>query len=156
MKGDITALKVTIIRNEHSDCARGGEGCGVCSSLKSDYKITEETDPEREKDTSKLLKTGAKKVYWLRVRENAVLPAMEKLLNEKDLSGPVICESNSLMKYIKPSLFLLLEASGEAMKKKSALDVEDKADLIIETTAESSNFDVSRLNFSDSRWSIQS
>ena len=154
MKGEVIALKVTIIKNDHSGCARGSAGCGVCSSLKSDYEISEETDPHRAKDTSSLLAAGAEKVFWLRVKEYAVYEAMKEFLSINKISGPVICESNSIMKYISPSVFILLKAQGEDSRKKTALSVENKADLIIETTAESSNFDFSRLSYSKGHWSI--
>lgn len=155
-KKDIIALKVTIIKEGRDICPRGGSGCGVCTSLEKDFEISEEKDSSQNKDTSKMLDAGAVKVYWLRVRENAVIAGMEALLKGLDKSKPVICESNSLMKYINPSLFILLRAKGEEIKKKSALSVENKADLIIETTINSSNFDFSKLDFSDNGWSITS
>ena len=156
MNGNITALKVTVIRDEQFNCPRGGSGCGVCSSLESDFEITEELDKNTGKDTSELLDAGAKRVLWLRVRENAVIQGMEELLKQIDPSQPVICESNSIIKSISPSFFLLLKATREKNKKKSALTVEDRADLIIETDVDSSNFNFSRLDFRDSSWILKS
>ena len=156
MNGNITALKVTVIKNEKFNCPRGGRSCGVCSSLESDFEISEEHNKNTGKDTSELLRAGAKRVLWLRVRENAVIKGMEELLKQIETSTPVICESNSIMKSITPSLFLLLKAEGEQKKKKSTLAVEGRADLIIETKADSSNFDFSNLQFTGSKWIINS
>ena len=64
---DITGIKVTTIRAKDGECPRGGQGCGVCSSLDEDFDIMEETDSDTEKDTSRLLAAGAKRVFWLRV-----------------------------------------------------------------------------------------
>ncbi|MBI9097321.1 MAG: hypothetical protein JEY91_02535 [Spirochaetaceae bacterium] len=152
MNGNITALKVTVIKNEQFNCPRGGRSCGVCSSLESDFEISEEHNKNTGKDTSELLRAGAKRVLWLRVRENAVTKGMEELLKQIEILQPVICESNSIMKSVTPSLFFLLQAKSEQIKKKTALVVEDRADLIIRTDAESSNFDFSRLNFKNSQW----
>ena len=65
----ITAIKITVIRSDESrgSCPRGGSGCGVCSSLEGEYDITEETDRDGSKDTSRLLRAGANHVFWLRV-----------------------------------------------------------------------------------------
>jgi len=39
---DIIGIKVTTIKDKDGQCPRGGEGCGVCSSLEGVYCITEE------------------------------------------------------------------------------------------------------------------
>jgi len=62
----IAALKVTTVTRNDGTCPRGGEGCGVCSSLKSDYLITEETDADSSKDTCRMLAAGALSGLWAR------------------------------------------------------------------------------------------
>ena len=118
MNGNITAFKVTVIKDDRLVCPRGGTGCGVCTSLETDFEISEERDSCSGKDTSKLLEAGAEKVYWLRVKESAVLKGMKELMKKIDPEKPVVCESNSLMKYITPSLFFILKAKNEESKKK--------------------------------------
>ena len=50
-QNEVTGVKVTTIADEKGRCPRGGKGCGVCSSLKGDWCITEETDGPADKDT---------------------------------------------------------------------------------------------------------
>lgn len=152
--GLLTALKVTIIKENSSGCSRGGEGCGVCTSLKKPFEITEETDKSLQKDTARLLKAGASRVIWLRVRENALQQGLSALLEELEPGQPVLCESNSLVSYINPGLFLLLKARGEERKKDSARLVEDRANLIIETDPEGSDFDLSRICHGSEGWKL--
>ena len=64
---NITGIKVTTIKDEDGRCPRGGEGCGVCSSLEGVYHITEELNRNSGKDTARLLAAGASRVFWLRV-----------------------------------------------------------------------------------------
>src|SRR4030042_3331361 len=64
-KMEITGLKVTTIKERNGECPRGGRGCGVCSALKENYLLTEEHSTKGKKDTALLLKSGAKKVFWL-------------------------------------------------------------------------------------------
>lgn len=154
---ELWALKVTIIKEGIVGCPRGGEGCGVCTSLNGAFDIQEEWSRESGKDTSQLLNAGAVKVLWLRVRENSVFEGLEALLSQIPEGIPVICESNSLVKYASPGLFFLLKARGEEKKKQSAQKVEHKADKIIETTPEGADFDLSKIDFDSSRgWFLRS
>ena len=59
--------KVTTIADRRGPCPRGGQGCGVCSSLAGDYQITEERAEAGGKDTQRMLAAGAHRAYWLRV-----------------------------------------------------------------------------------------
>ena len=63
----IVGVKVTAVASKDRSCPRGGQGCGVCSSMEGEYWITEETARGSGKDTGRLLAAGADKVYWLRV-----------------------------------------------------------------------------------------
>lgn len=152
--GKLIALKITVISKESRGCAHGGEGCGVCSSLDSDFIITEEKDSEGIKDTSQLLAEGAQKVFWLRVRDDAVKEGLKALLERFDSSMPVLCESNSIVKYIDPGLYIQLKAKDRRGIKKSASALKDQADFILETTPEGADFDVSLLSYSDRSWKL--
>lgn len=153
-QGNILAVKITVVSQEH-DCPHGDEGCGVCSSLCSPFEITEETDSTGDKDTSKLLKAGAVKVYWMRVSKGAVRSGLEALSRILDLSIPVLCESNSIVHYIEPGLYIQLKALGRRGNKKSARVLAERADLIVETTPEGADFNFSSLLWSTEGWSLQ-
>ena len=64
---NITGIKVTTIKDKDGQCPRGGEGCGVCSSLEGKFYITEEADGSSGKDTARILQAGASRVFWIRV-----------------------------------------------------------------------------------------
>ncbi len=63
---NIIGIKVTTIGEVKGNCPRGEVGCGVCPSLKGDFSITEETDSQSDKDTCRMLASGAARVFWLR------------------------------------------------------------------------------------------
>ncbi|MBN2657755.1 MAG: hypothetical protein JXR86_11900 [Spirochaetales bacterium] len=152
--GTLQAVKITVISKEHR-CPHGDGGCGVCSSLHASYEITEETVREGHKDTSKLLKAGASRVYWLRVSREAVPEGLEALLSILDPKLPVLCESNSIVRTVKPGLYIQLRPRGRKGMKQSAADLSEKADIIIETTPEGADFDFSRLCHTPEGWSIK-
>lgn len=129
---DVIGLKVTIIKRGHTGCPRGENGCGVCTSLRGNYEIEIEKDNTRSKDTSKMLSAGAKKVYWIRVYEDFVIEAIHKFYELISIKTVIICESNSIRKYVLPGLFIMLDTeTPQKQKKKSALDVIDKANIVL-------------------------
>jgi hypothetical protein len=135
-QNNVIGIKITVIKEADGKCPRGGEGCGVCSSLKSKFKITEELNFEKNKDTSKMLRSGALKVYWLRVLAQHLDEGVESLFDEvhKNNSGSLIyiCESNSARNAIAPGLFLVLKRKGSDYMKESCRKIIGFADKIIE------------------------
>ena len=47
--------------------------------------------------------------------------------------GPILCESNTLRKYVEPGLFILVRRQGDAPCKESALEVAHLADCVTVT-----------------------
>ena len=152
---DITGIKVTTIKAKDGQCPRGGQGCGVCSSLDGDFYITEETDSNSKKDTARLLAAGAKRVFWLRILKKRLKEGLTALL---DIIGPdavTICESNSLRQVVEPGLFLMVKARNLKSWKSSARDVKDYADEIIVTGPIGFDSDLDRIKLTDRKWTLQ-
>ena len=109
-KHNIIGVKVVAIeRSEAESCPRGGIGCGVCTSLRSDFEITEEHELTPSKDTSRMLLAGASKVFFLKVDKNCLEKGFEALLKLIPDDALVICESNSIRKVFEPGLFLVIK-----------------------------------------------
>ena len=153
---DIVAIKVTTINEKDGQCPRGGEGCGVCSSLEGVYSIAEETDIASGKDTGKLLAAGASRVFWLRVLKTHLQEGLAALL---DIVGPEvtsICESNSLRHEVEPGVFLVVERKGANTWKPSALEVKQHADRIVVSDGISFDLDIGRIRLEGGKWLLQS
>ncbi|HJO94784.1 MAG TPA: molybdenum cofactor guanylyltransferase [Victivallales bacterium] len=148
----VVAVKVTTVKESNGKCPRGGDGCGVCSSLLGEYSITEETDAESKKDTSRMLRAGADKVYWLRVLSTGLMNGFKELLakihkeNGTDLC--IVCESNSLRKVLKPGIFLVLNRAGNEKIKPSCKEVMHYADKFINLISVEKGFDADLEDFS--------
>ncbi len=128
----VVALKVTTIQEKNGKCIRGGEGCGVCSSLKGNFEITEELNSANNKDTSLLLAAGAEKVYWLKTLKNNMYEGFEAFITQIPKNTLIVCESNSLRKVVNPGVFVMIKNAKDSQMKKSASEVIDQADIIIE------------------------
>jgi len=151
---DIVGIKVTTIKDKDGQCPRGGEGCGVCSSLEGNFSITEETNRTSGKDTSRLLAAGASLVFWIRVLKEHLVEGITAL---RDLIGPEavsICESNSLRQVVEPGLFLMARKNDSNAWKSSARDVIKYADRIV--VSDGSSFDLApdRIKLADGKWTL--
>lgn len=128
----IIALKVTASDSKDGKCPRGGIGCGVCTNIKGNYELIEEKNIKSDKDTSILLMSGAENVYWLKVLKTHIDEGIRYFLSRIPENTLIICESNTLRNVVKPGVFIMLKNTQNSSIKKSASEVIDKADLIIE------------------------
>ncbi|HUU19702.1 MAG TPA: NTP transferase domain-containing protein [Sedimentisphaerales bacterium] len=152
---DIIGIKVTTIKDKDGQCPRGGEGCGVCSSLEGVYCITEETDSSSGKDTARLLSAGASRVFWLRVLKEHLQEGITALL---DIIGPdavSICESNSLRQVVEPGLFLMVRNRNLKIWKSSAQQVKKYANRIVVSDGSRFDFDLDRIKLLNNKWTLQ-
>lgn len=74
------------------------------------YSIFEETDPETQKDTSRMLRAGAGHVYFAKVTDKDLTEAFTKIMNYIPECTPVVCESPALRQYIMPGLFVIMKS----------------------------------------------
>jgi hypothetical protein len=115
------------------------------------YMIVEEKDDVSGKDTSKLIRAGARKAYLVHGNEEFVIDAFLKLFITFPANQPVICESAGLAYHIKAGLLILLKRDG--YDKKNIFDqLKDKADLIITSDGQQFDIDVSCIRFKDGKW----
>jgi len=128
---DIIRIKVTTIKEREGQCPRGGQGCGVCSSLDGNFCITEETGVNSGKDTARLLAAGASRVLWLRVMKTHLKEGLAALLDKIGPDAVSLCESNSLRQVVKPGLFLMVRGKDPRMWKSSADAVKKYADKVV-------------------------
>lgn len=152
---DIVGIKVTTIDERDGQCPRGGEGCGVCSSLEGVYLITQETDPASAKDTARLLAAGAGRVYWLRVLRAHIEEGFAALMEVVGPYATSICESNSLRRVVEPGLFFVAERKGVKTWKPSALEVKQYADRIVISDGSSFDLDIDRIVLDNGKWSLR-
>ncbi|QGP76446.1 hypothetical protein [Tetragenococcus halophilus] len=103
----IVALKIITISGKRGVCQRGTVGCGICTSISSGYELVKEQHIQGKKDTMQLLKAGAEKVYLLKAFEEHLQAGFLDFLKQVSADAMIVCESNSLRKYIRPGLFIM-------------------------------------------------
>ncbi|MBK1810418.1 hypothetical protein JHL18_07185 [Clostridium sp. YIM B02505] len=128
----IIALKITTIEHKNGKCPRGGEGCGICTNVEDNFELIEEINPDKNKDTSLLLSAGADKVYWLKCLNDHLEEGIEYFMSKVSKDALIICESNRLRNVVLPGSFVMIKNICNDSIKKSAGEVIDKADYILE------------------------
>jgi hypothetical protein len=83
----------------------------VSKSEKKGYSIYEETNTDTSKDTSRMLHSGANKVYFSKVWDNQLPDVFNEIMEFIPANVPVICESPSLRNYIEPGVFIIMTSN---------------------------------------------
>jgi molybdopterin-guanine dinucleotide biosynthesis protein A len=151
----VVGLKVTTIRECGGRCPRGGDGCGVCSSLGEPFLFSEERDPAGTKDTSRLLRAGAARVLWLRVQSAHLEAGLRAVLAEIPADELVVCESNAVRQVLVPGLFLALRRAGVTEAKPSYAEVVQHADRVVELTPAGFDLDPAEIVVIGQRWCMR-
>ena len=127
----IFGVKVIPIDKNEGNCHRDIDTCGLCNSLTGDYKIIEDRDEGSQKDTSRMLKAGARRVFLLLVDKNSLEKGMEAILAAIPEGSLIIIESNTIRKVIEPGLFLVINKLTDQTVKPSCTEVIQYADKIV-------------------------
>ncbi len=123
-------LAVKITQYGHGICSANGEPCD-CVTADHASAITEERDRSGETDTSRFLVAGAQRVLWVRTQQGFLAEAMPRLRQEMEKAANVILESNSVMRFVRPDLYLVVLDPATEDFKGSAREYLDRADGVI-------------------------
>ncbi len=123
--------------------------------INEEYRITEEKSVEGNEDTSRMLKAGADRVFRIKVKNEYIEKAFEKLISEIGKECFFVCESNSLRTAVKPDLFLMIKNKNSTEMKPSAKKLEKFADKIIFTNGKEHNFDIDNIKIEKNTWSLK-
>jgi|SRR6516162_1071644 len=132
-----TAFKIT--QYGHGICARKGKVCQcACATGDHSWAISEERDRSGESDTSRFLLAGAERAWWVRTEQGRLAEAMPTIFRKLSESENAIVESNSILKFLYPDLYLTVLDPATGDFKPSAREFLDRADAIILHNKESS------------------
>jgi hypothetical protein len=96
-----------------------------------DFLLSEERDPNAHRDTSRYLGAGARRSLWLRARGGRLAQALPGLLEALAGDEHVIIESNSILDFLQPAVFLLVIGESGQELKASARQFLGRADAFV-------------------------
>ena len=122
----------------HGVCAQNGEDCD-CAPTEHVCAFEWETRVDTGTDSARFLAAGARRSFWLRTKQGFLaegLPVLRTALQETFASAtgeglPLILESNSLLQFLKPSLYFAVVDPTKEDFKDSARAALDRADALV-------------------------
>lgn len=123
-----TAVKIT--QYGHGVCSANGTPCD-CATADHAWAISEEKDRSGESDTSRFLVAGAVRSLWVRTEQGRLAEAIPSLRQRLNRSSHVIMESNSVLKFFRPDLYLTVLDPETQDFKSSAREFLDRANAVI-------------------------
>lgn len=141
----ITAIKITPHFHETTS------GLVMKSNLEG-FIIYEETNGDSSKDTSRMIKAGAAKVYFAKVKDDKLFEAFIEIMKEIPAGTPVICESPALRNFVEPGVFVIM-TSDVIDKHKNIKHLQDLSHLRI-TLEELEKQENIPIGFECGKWKI--
>ena len=122
----------------HGVCAQNGENCD-CAPDEHVCSLDWELDRDTGTDSSRFLAAGARRSFWLRTKQGFLaegLPLLRSALDQARVAAygtppSVILESNSLLQFLKPSIYFAVVDPSKEDFKDSARTALDRADALV-------------------------
>ncbi len=112
-----TAVKIT--QYGHGICSINGRSCH-CAVDEHTWTVNEERDRAGRGDTCRFLRAGARHALWVRTKQGRLAEAVPALRLAVATAEDVIFESNSLMQFFQPDVYLTVLDMGTRDFKASA------------------------------------
>jgi hypothetical protein len=123
-----TAIKIT--QFGHGVCSANGEPCD-CETADHTIAVSEERERASGTDSSRYLAAGAARSFWVRTRQGQLVEAMPRVRALIAGAENVIIESNSVLRFLKPDVFVSVLDPAVTDFKASALRYLDRADAVV-------------------------
>ena len=123
-----TAFKIT--QFGHGFCTADGAPCD-CQTDEHTVAISEERDARSGTDSAHYLAAGAVRSFWVRTRVGNLAAAMPRLRKEFATAENAIIESNSILGFLRPDVYLSVLDYATADFKDSARVYLDRADALL-------------------------
>jgi hypothetical protein len=102
---DWSAMKIT--QFGHGICSASGSECDCCLAADHPYAIAQERHPG-DSDTGRFLEAGARRSYWVRTAIGQLANALPAVREVRATSRNLIVESNSIVEFLTPDLYLVV------------------------------------------------
>lgn len=123
-----TAVKIT--QYGHGVCSINGRSCG-CAVNEHTWTVNEEHDAAGRGDTCRFLRAGAQRSIWVRTKQGRLADAFPALQLMIASSPDIIFESNSLMGFVQPDVYISVLDMGTRDFKPSAREFLRLADAVV-------------------------
>jgi hypothetical protein len=126
-----TAIKIT--QYGHGVCSHEGAPCG-CADPRHPVAVSEVHGSAPKTDSGRFLAAGARRAFWVRTAAGNLgdaLPRVKRLISG---AQNVIIESNSLLQFVRPDLYVLVVDGAISDFKLTSRRFLDRADVLAPTS----------------------
>ncbi len=123
-----TAVKIT--QYGHGICPINGRLCH-CAVNEHTWTMNDERDATGRGDTCRFLRAGARRALWVRTKQGRLADAVPALRRAVATAQDLIFESNSLMEFLQPDVYLSVLDMGTRDFKASARKFLPLADAVV-------------------------
>ena len=116
--------------------------------------ISEEVEKEGLKDSSRFLKSGAQKVFYVQCEDEQLQVALDFLLSKIPQDAPVICESGGMRKLVAPGMFLICYHPENQNWKERLHDLLPLASKMIAFKNDQFDIDSDKIQFKNAAWQM--
>lgn len=125
-----TAFKIT--QYGHGFCTANGAPC-ACATADHAIAVSEERSSTSGTDTARFLAAGAARSIWVRTRQGRLAEAIPRIKKELASAENAILESNSIIGFLRPDLYLTVLDAGSTDFKESAKAFLSRANALLMT-----------------------
>lgn len=122
----------------------------ISKSEKNGYSIYEETNRYISKDTSRMLHSGAHKVYFAKVWDDQLPDVFNEIMERIPANVPVICESPALRNFIEPGIFIIM--TSNVINKNKNINHLQSLPHVMFKLEELENINSLPIRFEEGRW----
>lgn len=115
-----------------------------------EYSYRQETFDTAQGDTLRMLKAGAKNVFYSQMDKDKWELLVEEIYKHKNV--PIICESAWLRTYVKPGVFVMFDGDSPSTKKPYSQQMLEHAD--IKTSLTEYKDILPKFTFVEGKWSL--
>jgi hypothetical protein len=117
--------------------------------------LFEETRTDTSKDTSRMLRAGAARVFYLRSDDAGIKEIFSLFLGQLPEGALIVSESNSLSQFVRPGLHVMVRAVDGQVKPRARAQLEG-ADLVVVSDGVSGFPELDRIELDGNReWQLK-
>ncbi len=156
----VVGIKVTAFDDVEGEIQPDRLRTRTYRTIKGDFVVTREKPGDDNKDTHRMYRAGAERVYWLRAKRSHLEQGLDALLkamteDEIDLeTACLVCESGGSRNFIHPGLFFIIQEHHDAMKP-SCHAVAHLADRLVNVDGDGWDLQPEDLVFEKGQWSLK-
>jgi hypothetical protein len=118
--------------------------------VETEYAIYEETNRNTTKDTSRMLHSGADRVFFAKVLNDKLHDVFNKIMEFIPVNTPIICESPALRNFFDPGVFIIM--TSDTVNKHKNIKSLQKLPHVLFKLEELAEIDSLPIGFEEGRW----